>query len=136
LILGFLSFIMQLHWSKVNNRNTKLHPYKIFLSSVFKSTAPKRKLKWEFHCNCKGGWIVYIFSPLNLITLLIPPPLLNGQPDSCRQTPVYSCHSLKPWGWKQHVPLKYWYLPTRLHSATTQKKIVSFYSHDLPLRGL
>jgi hypothetical protein len=32
--------------------------------------------------------------------------------------------TLLPWRWRQQVPLKFWYLSTKLHSITFQKTII------------
>jgi len=31
------------------------------------------------------------------------------------------CHNLQDWRWREHGPLKRWYLTTTLHGVTTQR---------------
>jgi hypothetical protein len=43
-------------------------------------------------------------------------------PDSCCFSPIWLI--LLPWRWTQQVPLKHWYLFTRLHSVTSETIIL------------
>jgi hypothetical protein len=37
---------------------------------------------------------------------------------------AFSLHSLRHWGWRQHVPLKFWYPSTILNGVSTQKATI------------
>jgi hypothetical protein len=50
------------------------------------------------------------------VTTFLAPCLYN--PTSC------SSYTLRPWRWGQHVPLKHWYLPTKLYNVATQETII------------
>jgi hypothetical protein len=43
----------QVHWPQVNNFGINFPPFEILLGFMFKSTAPKGDLKWQFHSSCR-----------------------------------------------------------------------------------
>lgn len=84
----------------------------------------KSYLQWwkAMFCACNELFSCTFWAPFALclvwvwVTTFLEPCLYNWT--SC------SPYTLWPWRWRQHVPLKHWYLPTKLQNVATQETII------------